>query len=164
MPVFHHTQSLDDMLRLCSGRPRVRRIRVTAEFDLFRLRQLQYILEVPPNLHQGILGIPFSNRPGPEADSEKSFADIHDHAHDLVVALVLERLTNRGQLGVQPQLVDIDQFLVFERVRPFPAVFVLRIFPFWSDASLEQVIIGFDGQVVAGGDVVLAVCQKQRSR
>lgn len=133
---------------------------MTTELDLLRLRQLQHTLEVASNLQQRILGVSFSDRPCPQTNSEESFAHIDDHAHDFIVTFVLERLTDCGQLSMQPQLIDIHEFLVLERVRPFPAVLVLRIFPLRSHALLEEMVVGFDGQIVAGSDIVLAEYQK----
>lgn len=57
---------------------------------------------------------------------------------------------------MQPQFVDVDALLVFELVGPLAAVLVLVVFPFRPDAALEEVVVGFQGELGAGGDVVLA--------
>ena len=60
---------------------------------------------------------------------------------------------------MQPQLVNIDAPLVFERVGPFPAVLVLGILPFWPYTFFEEVVVGFQSKIGTGGNVVLSVCQ-----
>ena len=56
---------------------------------------------------------------------------------------------------MKPELVDGRGFLVFELVRPFAAVFVLRVFPLRADALLEEMVIGLEGEFGDGCDVVL---------
>ena len=56
---------------------------------------------------------------------------------------------------MEPEGVDVDGSLVFEGVGPFTAVLVLGVFPFWSDALFEEVVVGFETEVAAGCDVVL---------
>lgn len=46
---------------------------------------------------------------------------------------------------MQPELVDRGSALVLELIRPLAAVLVLRVFPFGTDASLEEMVIGFEG-------------------
>lgn len=138
------------MLRVC----------VTAELQLFLRRQLQYILQVLANLHQDLLRfalptLALSDRSRPETDPVKALAHVDHHAHDLVVAVVFERLADCGELSVQPELVDVHERLVAPAVGPFAAVLVLRVFPFGADALLEEMVVGLLGEVGAGGDVVL---------
>lgn len=96
-----------------------------------------------------------ANALGPEADTVEAFADVHHDTHDFAVVLVLERFTNGGEHNVQPQVVDVDGFLVLELEGPFSTVFVLNVFPFGADARLEEVIIGLLGEFRGWGDVVL---------
>ena len=56
---------------------------------------------------------------------------------------------------MQPEFVDGDVFFVFKLEGPFAAVFVLRIFPFWAHALLEEVVVGFLREVGGRCDVVL---------
>ena len=56
---------------------------------------------------------------------------------------------------MKPQLVDVDPTLVLEAVGPLPAVLVLRILPLRSYASLEQVVVGLEGELGDGSNVVL---------
>lgn len=44
---------------------------------------------------------------------------------------------------MQPETVDVDEFLVFELESPFAAVFVLRVFPFGLDTGFKEVVVGF---------------------
>ena len=56
---------------------------------------------------------------------------------------------------MKPELIDVDDFLVFELIRPLAAMLILSIFPFGSDTLLEQVIVGLETEIGACCDVVL---------
>lgn len=92
---------------------------------------------------------------GPDADSVEGLAYVDDDAHDLAVLLLLEGLADGCQHHVQPQLVDVDVALFLEGVRPFAAVLVLEILPLGAYTGLEEVVVGFEGQIGDGRDVVL---------
>jgi hypothetical protein len=156
----HRKAELDNKLRLGPRTARMRAIGVTTKLNLLILRQLQRLLELLPNLHQRLLSraiaaLALTHRPRPQADTEEGLAHIDDDTHDFVVVVFLESFADGGQLGVEPEFVDIDAFLVFELVGPFAAVLVLRIFPFGADAAFEEVVVGFLGELRGGGDVVL---------
>lgn len=46
---------------------------------------------------------------------------------------------------MQPELVDRGSALVSELIGPLAAVLVLGVFPFGTDAFLEEMVIGFEG-------------------
>ncbi len=56
---------------------------------------------------------------------------------------------------MKPELVDGSGTLVFELVCPFPAMLVLRVLPLGANTFLEEVVIGLEGELRDGGDVVL---------
>lgn len=62
---------------------------------------------------------------------------------------------------MEPELVDGCGALVFELIGPFAAVFVLGIFPFGANALLEEVVVGFEGELGDGSDVVLEIRSEQ---
>ena len=127
---------------------------VATEFDDIVVADLQHLFHVRADFHQRIFALTLAGSPRPHPDSIEGFAHVDHDAHDLV-AVVFECLADGRELGVQPQLVDVDDALVFELVCPFAAMFVLRIFPLRSHAFLEQVVVGLDGEIRAGGYVVL---------
>jgi len=138
----------------------MRAVGVTTKLDLLIRRQLHRLLELLPNLQQGLLSraiaaLALAHRPRPQPDAEEGLAHIDDDAHDLVVVVFLEGFADGGQLGVEPQFVDVDALLVFELVGPFAAVLVLRIFPFGADAAFEEVVVGFLGELGGSRNVVL---------
>lgn len=56
---------------------------------------------------------------------------------------------------MKPEFVDRGGTLVFELVCPFPAMLVLRVLPFGTDAFLEEVIVGLEGKLGDGSNVIL---------
>ena len=124
----------------------MRSVSMATELDHVIRSNLQDVLEIRTNLHQRILAWTLSLTLGPDADSVEALAHIDHDTHDLAT-VVLERLADRRELGVEPEFVDIDHLFVFEAVGPFAAVLVLCIFPLWSDALLEEVVVGFYGKV-----------------
>jgi hypothetical protein len=109
---------------------RMRAVGVATKLDLLIRRQLHRLLELLANLHQSLLSraipaLALTHRPRPQADAEEGLAHVDDDAHDLVVVVFLEGFADGGQLGVEPQFVDVDALLVFELVGPFAAVLVL---------------------------------------
>lgn len=146
---------------------------MTRKLDGLVLRQLEDGLELTANSLQDLLallngaalaaghvavaaaGDALADGAGPDADAVEGLADVDDDAHDLAVVLVLERLADGRQHRVQPQVVDVDAALVLELVRPLAAVLVLRVLPLRSHALLEQVVVGLEGQLGDGRDVVL---------
>lgn len=56
---------------------------------------------------------------------------------------------------MEPEFVDGNGTFVFKLEGPFATVFILDIFPFRTHASLEEVVVGFEGKVVCFSNVVL---------
>jgi hypothetical protein len=136
------------------------RIRMPTELQLLLRGQLNHLLEILPNLHQYLLRLTLPtlalpNRASPETDAVEALSHVDHHAHDLVIAIFFECLTNRSELGMQPELVDVHGGLVAPAIGPFAAVLVLGVFPFGADALFEEVVVGLLGEIGAGGDVVL---------
>ena len=143
------------------------------KLDRLALRQLQYLLEALANGHKDLARLVRSaplatgnvtvTTPGnrlsygasPDTDTEECLAHVDYHAHDLAVLLLLERLADSTKHRVQPHLVDVDVPLVLEGVGPLATVLVLSVLPFWADAGFEKVVIGLQGKVGDGGNIVL---------
>jgi hypothetical protein len=70
-------------------------------------------------------------------------------------SFILESLADGCKHDVEPELVDRDAALVLELVRPFSTVLVLDVLPFGSDAFLEEMVVGFEGEFGDRSDVVL---------
>lgn len=96
-----------------------------------------------------------ANSAGPHTNTVEALADVDDNTHDLSVALVLEGLADGGEHNVEPDVVDWHATLVLELIRPLPTVLVLSILPLRSDALLEQVVVGLQGEIGSCGNVVL---------
>lgn len=56
---------------------------------------------------------------------------------------------------MQPELVDRGRALVLELIGPLAAMLVLRVFPFGTDPFLEEMVVGFKGELGRGSNVVL---------
>lgn len=102
-------------------------IGVTGELDDIRLLKTEDVLEPPTDRLQYLLalcgrasslvtGDAFAHGASPQTDTVEALAHVHDHTHNLVVAVALEGLADGGQLCVQPQVVDGDGPLVLELV------------------------------------------------
>lgn len=178
-PIHHtvnskqHSPSLHNHFGLGSCAAAVLCVKMTGELELFVGRKLQDSLEALANSHQDVAsllrgaalaagsvtiaaaGNGLANGAGPHTDTEEGLADVHNNAHDLVVVLALEGLTNGSQHGVQPHLVNVDVALVAEGVRPLAAVLVLGILPLGADVLLEKVVVGLEGQLRDRGNIVL---------
>jgi hypothetical protein len=151
----------------------MRAISVTGELNDIRLFQAQRFLEAPANLQQDFFALLYraslssgvvaittawdwaTDRPRPQTDAVEALANVDDNAHDFAVALILEGFANGGEHHMQPELIDVDDLLVFELERPLSAMLILGVFPFGADASLEQVIISLQCEFGGGSDVVL---------
>ena len=87
-----------------------------------------------------------SDRLGPQTYPVKPFPHIYHHAHDLAIGMItLQCLADGCEHDVQPELVDRGSALVSELIGPLAAVLVLGVFPFGTDAFLEEMVIGFEG-------------------
>lgn len=92
---------------------------------------------------------------GPDADTVECLADVDDNAHHLAILLVLQRLADGAEHGMQPELIDVDRPLVLELERPLAAVLVLGILPLRTHTLLEEVVIRLEGKFGDWRDVVL---------
>src|SRR5437868_3403654 len=124
----------------------MRTISVSAEFHDVVRTELQHLFEVRANLHENIsatsvVSFVLADCSSPQPDSVEAFPHVDNHAHDFVIILVFESLANSSQLSMQPELIDVHRALVLELVRPFPAVLVLRVFPFRSYTLLEKMVV-----------------------
>jgi hypothetical protein len=118
---------LNGVLGLGTGAAAVCAIGVTGELDDIRLLKTEYVLEPPTDRLQYLLtlggcasslvtGDALAHGASPQTDTVEALAHVHDHAHDLVVAVALEGLADGRELCVQPQVVDRDGPLVLELV------------------------------------------------
>jgi hypothetical protein len=158
----------DSELSLGSAAARVGRVSMTAELDRLSLRQLQHNLEALANLLEPLLALllllrttgistltrSLTSGPGPETNTPKAFADVHDHTHDLIVVLVLERLADGGKHEVQPDII-VGTVAALEGVCPATAVLVLGVLPLWTHTLLEQVVVRLLREFGSRSDVVL---------
>lgn len=151
----------------------MRAIGVAREFENLGIGEFQDLLEAAANSHKDLLALlggsalaasdiavsatrnALSYCASPDTDTEESLADIDDDTHDLTVLLVLQGLANGSEHGVQPKFVDVNGTLIFELVRPFAAVLILGVLPFWPYALLEKVVVGLQGQLGDWCDIVL---------
>lgn len=101
------------------------------------------------------VGYALADGTGPDTDTVEGLADVDNNAHDLTILLVLQRVADGGQHDMQPQLIDVDVALLLELVGPLATVLVLGVFPLWPHAGLEEVVVGFEGEIRDGRDVVL---------
>lgn len=135
--------------------PTVRTVLVSHELNRLRLLDGQDILEPLSDLLKDVLtaAAALARSPGPQADPVEALAQIDHHAHDFVVFLILELLSDRGEEDVQPDVVV--RLLLLEGVGPTATVAVLGVLPLGAHALLEEVVVGLWGEVGGGGDVVL---------
>jgi hypothetical protein len=147
---------------------------VSRELDSFSSRQLQNLLEFFADIHENLLAFlrrstlsacnvavsatrnAFADCASPNTNTVKTFSDVNNYTHKLPVVFILESLANSCKHDVEPKLVDRDASLVLELVRPLSAVLVLDILPFWADAFLKEMVVGFKGEFRDGSDIVLS--------
>jgi hypothetical protein len=141
---------------------------VAGELDSLVVLELESLLESPANLQKGVLALLLSpalalftrdgttNGTSPQTNTIESSSNVDNHAHDLVVFIILNVLANGGEHNVQPERVDVDGLLVLELECPFATMLVLRIFPLGSYTLLEEMVVGLEGEVGGWGDVVLS--------
>lgn len=167
--------NLRRVLGLGSRAATVSTVGVARELDDLGVRQLQDLLELLADVREHLLallgrpalaarniaiatvGDALADSAGPGTDTVEALSDIDHDTHELSVALLLEGLADGSEHDVQPEVIDGDGALLLERVRPFSAVLVLLVLPLRSDAGLEQVVVGFEGQLRDGSDVVLDI-------
>ena len=120
-------RNLNGVLGLGTGAAAVGAIGVTGELDDIRLLKTEDVLEPPTDRLEDLLALggcasglvtrdALANGASPQADTVEALAHVHDHTHNLVVAVALEGLADGGQLCVQPQVVDGDGPLILELV------------------------------------------------
>lgn len=166
---------LAGVLGLRTSAARVCRVGVTGKLNHLVGRQAEGLLEASTNLHQDLAallwgpafatcrvavstsGERLSDALGPETNTVEALANVDYDTHDLAILLVFECLTYSGEHNVEPKLVDVDGLLVLELESPLSTVLVLRVFPFWTDTLLEEMVIRFLCKVGGRSDVVLRV-------
>lgn len=165
VPCRNRSKSLDRELGLCAAATGVGRVGVTTELELLRRWQLQDVLELLANALEALAALQRVSRfvlaalgwlasgSSPETDTPEGFADVDDHAHDLVVTLLFKHLANGSKHDVQPGLVV--GLAALEGVCPSSAVLVLLVLPFRSYTLLEEMVVGLLGQFRGRSDVVL---------
>lgn len=161
--IMFRAQLSNRELRPGPAGPTVRTVLVSHELNRLRLLDGQDILEPLSDLLKDILAAAaaLTRGPGPQADPVEALAQVDHHAHDFVVFLVLELLSDRGEEDVQPDVVV--RLLLLEGVGPAAAVAVLGVLPLGAHALLEEVVVGLWGEVGGGGDVVLDDVRMVRS-
>lgn len=161
------------MLSLGSRAARVGAVGVARELDLLASRELKDLLEAATDVEEDLAalivratlssrnvavttaGNALADGTGPDTNTEEGLADIDDNTHDLAVVLLLEGLADGGHHYLQPQVVDIDAALLLVLVGPLATMLVLGIFPLGTDAGLEEMVVGLEGELGNGSDVVL---------
>lgn len=164
---------LDHKLCLSPRTTTVSTIRMTRELNGLRRRKLQYILELLADALENLLSLiraatlttsdvsisalrnGFSDCASPDSDTVESLTDIDDNSHDFSVAFFFEGLADGREHDVAPEVIDCYGALLAELVGPFAAVLVLLVFPFWTNILLEEMVVGFEGQLGDGSNVVL---------
>lgn len=124
-----------------------------AELDLLLRRQPKHALEVLPNSLKplrrrllvsasiSVLALwSLAGSPGPQADTPERLADVDDDSHHFVVLVIFQHLADGSEHDVQPGLVT--RLAVLEGVMPATTVLVLDVFPFWTHALLEEMVVG----------------------
>ena len=165
--------SLDRVLGFGARAATMCTIRMTREINRFTGRQLENLLKLATNVHQDILallrrsslatgniaisatGNALADCASPDTDTVKALADVDNDTHELSVIFLLEGLANGRKHDVEPELIDRDVALLLELIGPLSAVLVLLILPFWPNAFLEEVVVGFKSEFGGGSDVVL---------
>lgn len=174
-PCPFQTFALGCELGLGTGASTVGSIGVTRVLDRLVGGKLEDLLEALADVHQDILTLlhrsalaasniavapvrdALTNSAGPDTDTEEGLAHVDDNTHDFAILLLLKRLANGGQHGVQPDVVDVAVALVLEAVGPLATMLVLGVLPLGAHTLLEEMVIGLEGQIADGGNVVLRV-------
>lgn len=135
------------------------RICVARELNGLVVLELESLLEALANLEENLTALllgpglariardGLADRPRPQTNSIEALANVDNHAHDLVVLLVLKVLADGCKHDVQPERVDVDGLLVLELEGPLAAVLVLGVFPLGSDVLLEEVVVGLEREI-----------------
>jgi hypothetical protein len=66
-----------------------------------------------------------ADRSCPQTDTVEASPYIHNNAHDLVVVLILEVLSDSREHDVEPERVNVDRLLLLELECPLATVLVL---------------------------------------
>jgi len=136
---------------------------MTRELHLLLRWQLQDFLEFTANIHENFFALfdrsslatsniaitttwdALSNCASPDTDTVEALSDITDNTHDLAITFLLEGLTNGREHDMEPELINVNQSLVLELVRPLSTVLVLLILPLWTNTFLEEVVVRLEG-------------------
>lgn len=116
----------DGVLGLGPRAAAVGAVRVSRELDDVAFLETENLLEASADRLQDLLALGGRTGAGlvarkaladgsrPQTNTVETLTHVHHNAHNLAVAVVLQGLANRGQLSVEPQLVDRDGALVLE--------------------------------------------------
>lgn len=184
LPLIHYTikyrvfekpvaWQLHGVLGTRTSTSRMSGVGVAGEFDGLRLRDLKSRLELLANGDDNVLALVgratltivdvrilargdlFSNSASPDTDAIELATDVDDDAHDLAVFFFLQGLANGSQHDTEPEVIDGDALALLGGVGPLAAMLVLRVLPFWTDALLEEMVVGLDWELAGRSDVVL---------
>lgn len=105
--------SLDSIFGLGTSTAGVSAVCMTRKFNDIRILQAQDFLEAESDILQDFLALgsrasfgalvswkALADSASPQTDTVEALADVDDHAHDLVVVVVLESFANGGELCV----------------------------------------------------------------
>lgn len=142
---------------------------VSRELNNLVVLELQRLLEAPANLEKNLLalllGPSLASVTGdgtadgtcPKTNTVEASPHVDHNTHDLVVVLILQVLANGCQHNMKPERIDVDSFFVLELKCPLTTMLVLGVFPFGTDALLEEMVVGLERKIGRWGDVVLNI-------
>jgi hypothetical protein len=113
--------NLDGEFRLRPGAACMSGVCMPTKLHRLIRSQIQCLLESLPYLHQGLSSCTLStfvlsHGSCPQSDPKECLPDVENDAHHFVVIVFFEGLPNCRELGMEPELIDVDAFLVFKLV------------------------------------------------
>lgn len=137
-------------------------VHVSHELDELALAEVQRGLEpLADLLKSGLVStsatLVLASSARPQTDTVEALPQVDDNAHDLVVALLLELLSDGGKQDLQPDLVI--GLALLEGVGPAATEAILGVLPFRPDALLEEMVVGLWSEFGSGSDVILEQCE-----
>jgi hypothetical protein len=172
-PTHIMAKCLASQFGLCARTTRMSRIGMAGELDDLAGFEVERILESLAHSHEDVAaslgGATFpagcvavatarewlADALCPEANAVEALPHVDHNAHDFPIIFVLECLADGGEHDVQPEVVYVDGFLVFELKCPFSTVLVLEVLPFGPNTGLEEMVVGLDSEFGGWRNVVL---------